>query len=128
MIDVYHEDAILITFILVVQSEQAILKYADAHLYRKVWFSVVKLIVLRVLAFKGGCMTPCEIAEWTRTERHNIGTMIGRMKRDGLARTEHNPKNKGFMSLSLTDKGREVIRHAMPVAREIVDQVMYSVA
>lgn len=127
MIDVYHEDAVLRTFILFVQSAQAVLKYADAHLYGKARLSVVKLIVLRVLASNRGVMTPSEIAKWTQTERHNITALVNRMRQDGLVATERNSSNKRFVNITLTDKGQEVLRQAMPVAREIVNQVMASI-
>jgi DNA-binding MarR family transcriptional regulator len=50
------------------------------------------------------------------------------MKRDGLIRTERNPGDRRFVNVSLTDKGREVLMQAMPVAGEIVDQVMSSIS
>jgi DNA-binding MarR family transcriptional regulator len=128
LIDVDHEDTIIRSFIMFMQTAYAILKYADAHLYRKARLSISKLIVLRVLASNKKVMTPSEIAKWTQTERHNITTLIGRMKRDGLIRTERNPRDRRFLSVSLTDKGREVLMQAMPVAREIVDQVMSSIS
>jgi DNA-binding MarR family transcriptional regulator len=128
LIDVEHEDTILRSFILFVQTAYAILKYANAHLYRKAHLSISKLIVLRVLASNKEVMTPSEIAKWTYTERHNITTLIERMKRDGLVRTERNPRNRRFVNVSLTDKGREVLMQAMLVAREIVDQVMSSIS
>ena len=127
MIDVDHEDAILRSFILLVQTAYAILKYADAHLYRKARLSISKLIVMRALATNKGVMTPSELAKWTQTERHNVTTLIERMKRDGLIRTERNPRDRRFVNVSLTDKGREVLMQAMLVAREIVDQVMSSI-
>jgi len=126
--DVDHEDTILRSFILFVQTAYAILKYANAHLYRKARLSISKLIVLRALASNKKVMTPSEIAKWTQTERHNITTLIERMKRDGLIRTERNPRDRRFVSVSLTDKGREVLMQAMPVAGEIVDQVMSSIS
>ena len=126
LIDVEHEDAILRTFILFVQSAQAVLKYADANLYRKARLSVIKLIVLRVLAANNGVMTPSELAEWTQTERHNITTLLDRMKRDGLVTTERSSIDKRLIDVTLTDKGREVLSQAMPVAREIMNQVMSS--
>ncbi|GAI79040.1 unnamed protein product, partial [marine sediment metagenome] len=76
----------------------------------------------------GGTMTPSEIAEWTFRERHNITTLINRMKRDGLVRVERNNRDKRFFSVSLTAKGRKVLKQAMPVAREIVNQVMLSIS
>lgn len=127
MIDVDHEDTIIRSFILFVQTAYAVLKYADAHLYRKGRLSISKLIVLRALASNKEVMTLSDIADWTQTERHSITTLMERMKRDGLIRTERNPKDRRFVNVSLTDKGREVLMQAMPVAREIVDQVMSSV-
>ncbi len=128
LIDVAHEDRILRTFVLFVQAADTIMKYANTHLYRKERLSVIKVIVLRVLATNGGTMAPSEIAEWTFRERHNITTLIDRMKRDGLVRVERNIKDKRFVSVSLTAKGRKVLKQAMPVAREIVNQVMLSIS
>ncbi len=128
MIDVDHEDAILRSFILFVQTAYGILKYADGHLYRKVRLSISKLIVMRALVSNNRVMTPSELAEWTQTERHTITTLVERMKRDGLVRTERNPRDRRFVNVSLTDKGRKVLMQAMPAAREIVDQVMSSIS
>ena len=126
MIDVDHEDTILRTFILFVQTARVVLKYTDAYLYRKAGLSAIKLIVLRVLLSNNGSMTPSEIAEWTQTERHNITELVNRMKREGLVTAERNNRDRRFVNITLTDKGREVLGQTMPVAREIVDQVMSS--
>jgi DNA-binding MarR family transcriptional regulator len=125
--DVDHEDRILRTFILFVQTADAIMKYANAHFYRKEGLSVIKVIVLQVLAASGGTMTPSEIAEWTFRERHNITTLVDRLKRDGLVGVERNNRDKRFVSVSLTAKGRKVLKQAMPVARDIVNRVMLSI-
>ena len=126
MIDVEHEDDVLRTFILFIQTAQAVLKYVDAHLYRKARLSTIKLIVLRVLASNNRAMTPSEVAEWTQTERHNITALVDRMRRDGLVTTERNSSDKRFVNITMTDKGREVLSQAMPVARKIVNHVMSS--
>ena len=126
MINVDHEDTILRTFILFVQTAREVLKYTDAYLYREVHLSTIKLIVLRVLASNNGVMTPSEIAEWTQTERHNITELVNRMKREGLVTAERNNRDRRFVNITLTDKGREVLGQTMPVAREIVNQVMSS--
>ena len=127
MIDISPEDATLKTFILFVQTARAVLKYADAHLYRESGLSVVKFIVLQGLASNSGGMTPSEIAEWTQTERHNITTLVDRMRRDRLITTEHNSSDKRLLSITLTEKGREVLSQSMPVAKEVVDKVMLSI-
>ncbi len=115
------------TFILFVQTAQAVLKYTDTHLYRKARISTIRLIALRALATNNRVMMPSEIAEWTQTERHNITALIGRMRRDGLVAAERNSSNKRLVNITLTDKGRETLNRAMPVAEEIVDQVMLSI-
>ena len=73
-------------------------------------------------------MTPSKLAEWTQTERHNITALVDRMRRDGLVKTERNKRDKRFVNISLTDKGLEVLNRTMPVAREIVNQVMLSIS
>ncbi len=127
MIDIDHEDTILRAFILFVQTGQAVLKYADAHLYRKTRLSTIKLIVLRALASNNGVMTPSKIAEWTQTERHNITALINRMRQDGLVIAQRTSSDKRFVNITLTNKGREVLMQAMPVAREIVNNVTSSI-
>ena len=128
LIDVDHNDTTLRTFVLFVQTAKAVLKYADAHLYRKGRLSIIKLIALRVLASNNGLMMPSELAEWTQTERHNITALVARMRRDGLVTTERNSSDKRFTNVILTEKGREFLMQSMPVAREIVDQVMSSIS
>ncbi len=127
MRNVDHDEAVLRTFILFVQTARSVMKYADAQLYGKARLSIIKLIVLRVLASSNGVMTPSEVAEWTQTERHNITALVDRMRRDGLVTTERNSSDKRLVNITLTDKGREALNRAMPVAKEIVDQVMLSI-
>jgi DNA-binding MarR family transcriptional regulator len=127
MKDVNHEDIILRTFLVFMQTARSVLKYADAHLYRESRLSVVKLIVLQTLAANNGVMTPSEIAEWTQTERHNVTALVERMKQDGLVTAERNNSDKRFLNISLTDRGREVLNQSGPVAKEVVNQIMLSI-
>ena len=127
MIEIEHEDTIINTFILFVQTAQAVLKSADAYLYRKANLSVIKLIVLQILDRHNGVMTPSEIAEWTQTERHNITALVQRMKRDGMITTERSSKDKRTVHIILTDKGRQILEHVVPVARELIDLMMTSI-
>jgi len=126
LIEVNHKDAVISTFILFVQTAQAVLKYADAFLNRKTRLSVSKLIVLKALETSSRAMMPSEIAKWTNTERNNITTLIARMNKDGLVKAERNSSDKRQVHIKLTDKGREVLRQSMPVAQEVVNQVMLS--
>ncbi len=124
--EVEEPDTILRTFILFSQSAREVLKYVDAHLYREAGLSVVQLVALQAMNRNNGVMTPSEIAEWTQTERHNITTLIRRMKKAGLVTTERNLYNKKVINVMLTDRGREVLAGVMPLAHRIVEQVMLS--
>ena len=90
--------------------------------------SVIQLIVLQALASNDGVMRPSEIAEWTHTERHNITALIKRMGQEGLVMVERNTNDKRLVNVTLTDKGLEVLSRAAPLAREVVNQVMLSIA
>ena len=105
-----------------------VLKYADAHLYRRAGLSTIKFIVLQVLASNGGSMIPSEIAEWTHRETHNITTLVERMKGDGLVTTERSSGDKRFVNVMLTDKGRKVLKENMITAQEIINQAMLSIS
>ena len=50
------------------------------------------------------------------------------MGQDGLVTAERNNVNKKLVNIILTDKGREVLKQAMPIARKVVNQVMSSIA
>jgi DNA-binding MarR family transcriptional regulator len=127
LIDIDHEDNILSTFILFVQTAQVMLKYIDTALYRETRLSISQLIILKALAINSAGMMPSEIARWTSTERHNITALVSRMKRNGLVTTERNSNDKRLVNIKLTNKGREAGNQAMLVAQEIVDQVMLSI-
>ncbi len=125
-VDITLDDIILRTFIMFVQTAHTVLKYADAHFYRKAGLSAMKFIVLNALAVNGGSMRPSEIAEWTYREKHNITTLVDRLKRDGLVKTNRNSKDRRVITVPLTDKGQQVLREATPVSWEIVKEVMTS--
>ena len=120
--------SILGTFILYIQTSDAVAKYANAHFYRKNSLTTIKFMVLQILSVNGGTMNPSEIAEWTSRERHNITTPIDRLERDQLVRTERNDKDRRFINVMLTDKERSVLTETVPVAREIVNQTMLSIS
>jgi DNA-binding MarR family transcriptional regulator len=132
VIEVYHEDPVLRTFILFVQTERMVSKYIDSHLFRKLNISQIKFIVLMAFYFipykLSGAATAMQIARWTDTEPHNITTLITRMKEDGLLSTSRNDRDRRFVSITITNKGREFVHRNIPVAKDIVDQVMASVS
>jgi len=90
--------------------------------------SAIKFMVLQILSANGGTMRPSDIAEWTSRERHNITTLVERLERDQLVRTERNDKDRRFINVMLIDKGRSVLTETVSTAREIVNQTMLSIS
>ena len=127
MLHIDHRDNVLRAFILFVQTAREVLKYADSHFYETVGLSVVKYVALQALAANGGTMTATELAEWTNTERHNVTTLVNRMKRDGFVIAERRDTDKRFVDVRLTDKGRVALDGARQPAWDIVSQVMASI-
>jgi len=125
MIEIQHSNTTIRTFILFMQTTYSVLKYADAYFYRKCRLSIIKFIALMVLS-TNGTMTPSELAIWTNTERHNITTLIKRLKKLGMVNVKRNQRDKRYLNITLTDEGKRTLNEAIPVAREILDQVMLS--
>lgn len=132
LIEIHLDDPILTLFILIVQTSRVVAKYIDSHLFRKLGISQVKFIVLMAFNFNpynpSGAVTASDISRWTDTESHNITTLINRMKEEGLLSAGRDENDRRFVKISLTDKGRELIARATPVAQEVVDQVMSSIS
>ncbi len=116
-----------VAFIGFVQTARAVTKYYDAYLYRRMKLSIVKLAVLTVLEHNGGAMTPSEIARETCTERNNITTLVRRMSKEKLVRTEPNPGDKRSVKVVLTVLGRDTFERARIVPREVRDHVLSSI-
>ena len=94
-----YKDTAFISFI---QTARAVTKYYDAYLYRRMKLSIVKLAVLTVLDLNGGAMTPSEIARETCTERNNITTLVRRMSKEKLVRTEPNAGDKASQTVGIS--------------------------
>lgn len=126
MITIYHEKDQLRTFILLMQTIQSFLKYSDTYLYKTAKLSPIKFKTLQILNMNNGVMRPTQLAEWTQTEKHNITTLISRMKRDGLINVERDTVDRRSLNIILTDKGREVLKNTIPIAQVGVDKMMDS--
>ena len=124
MINISHEDPILKTFMLFMQTARAVAKYSDSRFFQAARLSTVKYVALKALAISGGTLTATGLATWTDTERHNITALVNRMKAEGLVTTERGNDDKRFINVRLTDKGHGLFRQATPVARGITNEVM----
>jgi DNA-binding MarR family transcriptional regulator len=128
LVDINHKDIDSKVFMLFVQTADAVLKYADTYFYRESGLSTIKFVVLEILEVNGGTMTPSEIASWTLRERHNITTLVARMKKEGLVTTVRSSDDMRSVNIKITQKGREVLGLSVPAARDIVKRMMSSIA
>ena len=124
IIEITHEDAVLRTFMLFIQTARAVDKYSDSRFFQALHLSTVKYIALKALALSGGTLTHSDLAAWTGTERHNITALVERMKKEGLVTTEHSDDDKRFIKVRLTEKGRDLVGQANPVGRGVISEVM----
>ena len=125
--EIPHGESIGRTLMLLTQTARLISKYIDAYFYRKAGLSFTQFMALKILVSQNGVMTPTRIAEWTQTELHNITTLVARLNKEGLFYTERRDIDKRNVNVFLTDKGRIVLNRVMPVARELIDQIMSSI-
>ena len=124
IIEVNHEDPVLQAFMLFIQTARQVAKYCDSRFFQASHLSTVKYIALKALVINGGTLTHSDLAIWTDTERHNITTLIGRMKTEGLVTTERSEEDKRFTQVRLTNKGSDLFVHATKVARGVIDELM----
>jgi DNA-binding MarR family transcriptional regulator len=114
------------TFILFVQTADAVLKYGDAVLF-EAGLSLVKHMLLQLLEAHGGSLTPTEISRMTLREKHDITTLIRRLERDGLIETSRDQTDRRSINVMITEKGRQAIKDTGPVARRVVRDIMSSI-
>lgn len=130
MIEDYHRESEIKVrgMVQFFSTARAVLKYVDSYLYRKAGLSLVKFIVLQALLLKERSLSLTDLAVYTNTERHNITTLIERLRKDGLVTTQRNRVDKRVINVELTDKGIELVKRAHPLlAKELVDQIMASI-
>jgi DNA-binding MarR family transcriptional regulator len=124
MIRVNHEDPVLRAFMLFMQMAQAVYKYSDNYFYRKNQVTTATFVALKVLITQGGTMTHTDLAKWTNTKRHNITSLVERMTKEQLVTTERSKKDKRYVHITVTNKGRKAFKQANPIARSIMEQLM----
>ncbi|MBN2240595.1 MAG: MarR family transcriptional regulator [Dehalococcoidales bacterium] len=115
-------------FILFVQTSRVVNKYYNTYLNKKLGLSISKIATLTVLDASGGVMNPSEIADRIHTERNNITTLIARMSKEGLVKTERDPQDKRLVNVSMTEKGKRVFNEAKPVIREAIQRMLVAMS
>ena len=124
MTKVNENNSISESFDLFIQAASLTQKYADSAFYKKAGISTPKYAAMQILANADNPVTPSEIARKIIKERHDITTLIRRMKRDGLIDITPNALDRRSVIITLIEKGREKLVQAEPVAEEIANQVM----
>ena len=69
-------------------------------------------------------MKHSELARWTNTKKHNITTLIERMKQQRLVTTERSQKDKRIINIIITDKGRKLYEQTNNEANRLVKRLM----
>ena len=128
MIDVFHKDQDSIVQVtgLFIQTARLALKYADRCFYVNAHSSVAKYMVLQSLFFNNGTMTLSDLATFTITERHNITTLVNRMKKEGLVTTRRSKQDRRSENVTITDEGINVLKKLRLVGRQISETLMLS--
>jgi len=127
LIETYQADNILSGYMTFAKYAAKVMRYADARLREETGFSFIKYMVLHTIAANGKTLTPSEIANRTFRNRNDITTLVQRLARDGLVATRQNDRDRRFVDVTLTDKGRGVLPQLISVAKGIADQVMLSI-
>jgi len=127
LMEIYQADNILRGYMIFAKSAAKVMKYADARLREETGFSFIKYMVLHTIAANGETLTPSEIANRTSRNRNDITTLVQRLARDGLVVTERSDRDKRFVNVTLTDKGRGMLPQTISVVKGIADQVMLSI-
>lgn len=112
------------SFVLFIQTSRVVNKYYNTFLNKKLGLSISKIATLTVLDRNGGVMNPSEIANSIHTERNNITTLIARMSKEGLVRTERDPSDKRLVNVIMTEKGQKIFNDARPVVRQAVRRMI----
>jgi DNA-binding MarR family transcriptional regulator len=121
-----HRNIYVQTFMLFTQLAGATIKYMDTRFYREFQLSFIKYSVLRALARNGGTLKHTQLAIFTNTKKHNITTLVDRMKKDQLVTTEWSETDRRVNNVIITNKGRKLYRQANQTARKMVEQLMHS--
>ena len=124
MIIVDESSPISESFDLFMQAAILTQKYADSKFYKRAGISLIQFTALQILATADKPVIPSEISRQTLRVRHDITTLDKRMKRDGSVDVMPNTNDRRSVIITITEKGREKLVQAKPIANEIANQVM----
>jgi MarR family transcriptional regulator for hemolysin len=115
-----HKDPVIRAFMLFMQLAQAAYKYSDRSFYYGSDVTTATFVALKGLAMTGGLMTHSQLADWTNTEKHNITSLVDRMKKDGFVTTAYSKEDRRVIDIQITDKGKKAFAAASPLSQNIM--------
>lgn len=121
------QELVAVTFKLLTKVADNILKYIDLRFFQDMRTSWIKYRVLERLAMTGGKAKHSELADWTNTKKHNITTLVDRMKNEQLVTTEWSTTDRRVNYVLITTKGRQLYKRAVPVNQKITEEIMHGI-
>ena len=126
--ELIREDTVLRAYMLLLHISHIVQEYTSNRLYRELGISEVQFRALGTIALNGGSMRPSELSMELSRVQHNITTLISRLHTGGFVTTERDSRDKRYVNINITDRGREIVSRAYPVSKKIVSEVMSSVS
>lgn len=72
-----------------------------------------QLAILDIISILGGKVTPTELATKLLRQPHSISNLITRMEKRGLVSRKANPNIKNSIDITLTDKGKQILKDSV---------------
>jgi DNA-binding MarR family transcriptional regulator len=127
MIEVRHGDLVTRTYALFMQIAQAANKYSDSRLQRNHQLKTATYLALQGLTANKGVMSHTQLAEWTNTRKHNITSLVNRMKNQGLVTAQRSTEDRRLVPIIITEKGRKLFDAATPTYQDISKNMMHGI-
>ena len=126
VLDEYHRNksTLIQAFVLFILTARVVVKYADSYFHNRARLSLVKFIVLQALLLNKEGLSLTDLARYTSTERHNITTLIDRMRKEDLVTTKRGVADRRLVNVRLTEKGTEAVTRAFELSRDVINRVM----
>ena len=72
-----------------------------------------QLAILDIIGILGGKVTPKELSTRLLRQPHSISSLLIRMEKRGLVKRTTNPGIKNSINITLTDKGKQVLKDSV---------------
>ena len=122
------KETVLRAYMLLLHIGHIVQEYSNNCLYQQAGISEIQYRALGHIVINGGSIRPSELSKRLYRVQHNTTTLIDRLRAGGLVTTEQDSRDRRYVNINITDKGREVYIKTYPVAIEMVNQMMSSIS